>query len=139
MLEILRDHGVTATLFVTSNYAENEGMMDLLKRAQAEGHELGNHMPEDREYHLDSEQKFREELLRTKAITGDCPWFRPPWARLSPQMMKVLSEFQYKIALGDIFSHDTRVVNSAKYHADYIKKFTKDGSIIVLHCPDKKF
>ena len=51
LLDVLRKHGARATLFITSNYANDDKMKKLLKRAVEEGHELGNHMPQDKPYH----------------------------------------------------------------------------------------
>ena len=57
LLDVLKLNSATCTFLITSSYAKgNEEMTQLLKRAVEEGHELGNHMPEDRPYHLDSKQ-----------------------------------------------------------------------------------
>ena len=67
MLDILKKHKVNATLFITSNYAqEKPEMVFLLKQASLEGHDLANHMPEDIPYHKVSKQVFENALVQTK-------------------------------------------------------------------------
>jgi peptidoglycan/xylan/chitin deacetylase (PgdA/CDA1 family) len=59
MLDILKKHKVNATLFITSNYAQDKPeMINLLKEASMEGHDLANHMPEDIPYHKLSKEAF---------------------------------------------------------------------------------
>ena len=88
MLDILKANQVQATLFITSNYANTPEMISLLKRALSDGHELGNHMPDDRPYNNDNSTFFRNKLMQTKMILEKdlqgCKWFRAPSGLLSP-------------------------------------------------------
>ena len=69
MLDILKKHDVKATLFITSNYAKDKPeMMDLLRQASVDGHDLANHMPEDIPYHKFSKQAFESAFLQTKEL-----------------------------------------------------------------------
>ena len=67
MLDILKKHDVRVTMFITSDYAENnQKMTELLRRASAEGHDLANHMPKDMPYHQFSKEEFEKSLIKTK-------------------------------------------------------------------------
>merc|ERR550532_892553 len=67
---------------------------------------------------------------------GDRKWFRPPKASMSTTMRDVLSQRGYDIALGDVWSDDTGI-DDREFHSTMIKATACDGSIIVLHCPDR--
>ena len=62
-------------------------MLDLLKQASVDGHDLANHMPQDIPYHKFSKQAFESALLKTKEflekIQPMVPWFRPPQGTMS--------------------------------------------------------
>ena len=64
MLDILKKHDVKVTLFITSDFAENnQKMTELLKRGSDEGHELANHMPKDIPYDQFTEKEFEKALI----------------------------------------------------------------------------
>jgi peptidoglycan/xylan/chitin deacetylase (PgdA/CDA1 family) len=68
LLDVLKEFGARATFFCTTNTLEACGglMKPLVARALKEGHELCNHCPADRPYHLDRMEGFKAELLKAE-------------------------------------------------------------------------
>jgi len=83
LLDVLAEHGARATFFVLG--AAIEGREQILRRAVAEGHELGNHAYSHEDPATLADEALRDELQRTSALleaaTGASPtYFRPPYA-----------------------------------------------------------
>eukprot|EP00494_Astrolonche_serrata_P034035 UN34304 len=100
-------------------------------------------MPEDIKYHNHSEDAFEDELLRADAVLSGfvkepVKIFRPPSARSSKAMNKVLEKHGYISVLGDIYANDV-TINDPDWSSDYICKSVKPGSIIIVHMPQKNF
>jgi len=136
VLDLLDEYNAKATFFITSNYVtlneKNErDCADMCKR----GHELGNHMPEDKPYDKLGQAEFAFELKETEkclnevkgraapaqeapsagaasAASAHHKWFRPPCARLTRTMIATLEDTGYKVALGDVFANDVNAKTS---------------------------
>jgi len=146
LLDLLRRLNVSATFFVTADkFTTSDQGRQLLRRAFAEGHEIGNHGVIDAPMWMMSrddvdeaitswEKAMRSILPRWPAHDADRKWFRPPIGLMSPILSSVLEERGYHIAIADIWSDDTGVDN-ANFHTRVIESATCDGSIIVLHTP----
>jgi peptidoglycan-N-acetylglucosamine deacetylase len=85
VLDLLRDHGARATFFVVGRYVEERP--DVVRRAVAEGHELGNHTFDhvDAAYERDDDA-LRDQVRRTsaaiEAVAGAPPrLIRPPYGK----------------------------------------------------------
>ena len=122
MLDVLKTNNLNATLFITSDYINSPKMNDLMLRAYLDGHHLANHMPKDIPYHSYIYEAFETELIVTENIlntlvgTNDdnCKWFRPPHGRLSNAMTKCLTNYNYNIAMADVFSNDPHIINDVE-------------------------
>lgn len=146
LLDVLERHGVLATFFVIAddNTTRDEGQR-LLQRVAAQGHEIGNHGLTDApmtdmsrgEFEsalLDWESTIRNILPRWPVQPSDRKWFRPPLGLMSPAMAAVLEERGYGVVLGDVWSADVFIEDTA-FHARIMETATCDGSIIVVHTP----
>ncbi|KAK7234066.1 Polysaccharide deacetylase [Aureococcus anophagefferens] len=143
-LDALRDAGVTATFFVVANFCRDAERLATLRRAVAEGHELGNHMCDDASSQSMSESEFRGALALCDELIASLDaswrsrpfrWFRPPQGYMASHMKRALAEFGYSCALADIFPLDTEV-RSVDWLVDFVASKTQPGSIILLHAPD---
>lgn len=82
ILEVLRDHGATATFFVLSNRAAiNPG---LLAEVVAGGHEVAVHGPDHRRLTLFTARQVRDRTRAARHTLEDLTerpmrWFRPPY------------------------------------------------------------
>lgn len=95
ILDILAEYGATATFFV---HTDEIATPDMMVRLVAEGHNLGNHMPRDRDWSRDSEASFREGFLESHCILSEMGGaytglFRPPLGRINRgTMLPVLND-----------------------------------------------
>lgn len=155
LLDTLKEFGAKVTFFCTTNYIINGGdkMIELMKRIVADGHELGNHLPEDKPYWDHPAHVFASELERAERVLEDIDnvsthnrWFRPPSGKLSKAMSRVLKLKGYKgIAMANVFSNDVLIGGSVdppsewdvQYHANFNAQ-ADPGSIVVFHCPQKR-
>ncbi len=133
LLEVLDGAGAHATFFLIGERAELHG--ELVEAIVAHGHEIANHtLQETPTLHL-PDGEARDSIERTHAILSayaDIHWFRPGSARYNDEMLEVADDLGYEIALGDTFPYDT-FITSTRFHAWYIRRSVRPGSIIVLH------
>ena len=101
ILDVLREHGVTAAFFLVGDYLEKNP--ELVCRMADEGHIVGNHT----EHHYDMSKiadpaVFEEELRaveqRYRAVTGrELPkFYRPPQGIYSEENLKMAQNLGYK-------------------------------------------
>lgn len=82
LLDVLRDAGAPATFFVLGQYAS--GSPDTVRRAAAEGHEIGNHTWNHPSLPDLTAEQVRGQLDRTQALLRELSgqpvaFFRPPY------------------------------------------------------------
>lgn len=136
ILNVLQRYGAHATFFVISNRVkDNEA---LIKKMVSDGHELGNHLTEDKpSIHL-SPQEFESEILEAHTILskwGELRWLRPASGWHNTAMVKIARTHSYQVVLGSIFPFDTHIA-STQFSSNYILFKASPGSIIVLHDND---
>jgi len=147
LLNLLEELEVNATFFVIAddNTARDESRQDILRRMAAAGHELGNHGLRDQAMtsysHSVMEGEVKEWERRVTAAVPGWPtkgrkWFRPPKGLMVPTMKAVLDEEEYSVALGDVYSDDWLFEDPA-FHASVLTNVATDGSVIILHIPDR--
>lgn len=133
ILDILSRYDARATFFVLANrVAQNEA---LLERMVIEGHELGNHLIEDRPSIFHPPDEFEARLSRAHSLLshfGEVRWFRPGSGLFSREMLATVERAQYQTALGSVFPLDTHIPSSW-FASRYILWRVKPGSVIVLH------
>lgn len=151
LLDLFREHKVSVTFFCTTNFiTANKDMDAVIKQALADGHELANHMPEDKPYIRVPKDKFEEGLLESSAVLeeyiGKKPsLFRAPSGLINATMMALVEKHDMKHILGDVFSNDPWIggdyeppsLKCISYHVNFTLQRTKAGSIIIFHSPNK--
>lgn len=98
ILDLLARHDQKGTFFVVGRRAERHP--DLLRRIQAEGHEIGNHTfdhprLEDLLDLAETRRQIRATQQTVVRLCGEAArprWFRPPWGRFSPEYKLVLRQ-----------------------------------------------
>lgn len=148
--ELLREFDAKATFFVCSDYVE--GHEAEMRELLADGHEVANHCPADRSYAEDSEEAFETALLQAEAVCEhlrrqiECMdaveqsvrWFRAPHGRLSEPMQRVLRRHGFTNVLCDCYANDPWI-SDAKFVAKNMLESANDGSIAVIHMPERGF
>ena len=131
-LDILAKYKIKATFFVQGkNIAGNEA---ILKRMQAEGHEIGNHswnhpvltqlsLEDAKKQITDTEDAIKNVLGKSSKL------MRPPYGAISDDIRNSLD---LSFILWDVDSLDWKSKNEAAIFTE-IQHQTSDGSIILLH------
>jgi peptidoglycan/xylan/chitin deacetylase (PgdA/CDA1 family) len=141
VLDLLREYEAKATFFVAGTHcdsASRERIPDLL----ADGHELANHSREDRPYNKESRQAFLADLNETAQTIREmgaepAPWYRAPHAKFSRTMQQVLAEKGLTHVMVDCFANDTAIPD-ADFIAQFVLSTVSDGSIVLIHMPEKE-
>ena len=131
-LDILAKYKIKATFFVQGkNIAGNEA---ILKRMQAEGHEIGNHswnhpvltqlsLEDAKKQITDTEDAIKNVLGKSSKL------MRPPYGAISDDIRNSLD---LSFILWDVDSLDWKSKNEASIFTE-IQHQTSDGAIILLH------
>ena len=133
ILKILQQYGVQATFFVISNRIKGNEL--LIKDILNQGHELGNHLTEDKPSIRLSQSEFEAELLKAQSVLTNFTkphWLRPASGWYTPSMVNTAHKYNYRVALGSVFPFDTHIASS-DFASTYILSNIFPGSIIVLH------
>ena len=131
ILDVLKDHGVTATFFVIGKRGDKE----LLERITQEGHELANHTYNDKVTIALNEIALKKSIKNTHTILSEFQtilWFRPGAAFYNSNIVKEIKSYDYKMVIGDVWPFDT-IITSSQFHSWYIKRSVQPGSIIIMH------
>lgn len=148
LLSSLAELSVPATFFVIADDRTlQHGHQMILEDMVKLGHEIGNHgIQLGSMMSMDSlevrsaietwEQRVRGVLLLWPVGRHSRKLFRPPKGLMSQTMEATLREMSYDIVLGDIYSDDW-LIHDAQFHTNVLTKAACDGSIIILHIPDR--
>ncbi|MEI8340042.1 MAG: polysaccharide deacetylase family protein [Verrucomicrobiota bacterium] len=136
LLDLLKAKGIKATFFVVGQNASE--YPDVLKRAVAEGHEIGNHSWSHPNFGKMSDGGVSNELQKTQdaitQATGIKPkLLRPPYGSITKHEREwIHDKFGYKIILWDVDPLDWKYRNSTHVENEILKQ-TRKGSIILSH------
>ena len=149
VLDLLRRYDAHATFFLCTNYTcTNEDIRSQAIQLVQEGHEIGNHLEEDimDYYRYLSGDEFGRVLDETNTLLrqidnadhGDnIQWFRAPQGVFTHAMRKeLIKRRNVRHVIGDCYCDDW-ALNDAKYIAKTLARQVQDGSIVILHMPEK--
>ena len=131
-LDILAKYKIKATFFVQGkNIAGNEA---ILKRMQAEGHEVGNHSwnhPVLTQLSLeDAKKQITDTEDAIKSVLGkSSKLMRPPYGAISDDIRNSLD---LSVIMWEVDSLDWKSKNEAAILTE-VQRQTTDGSIILIH------
>lgn len=143
--QLLARHDARATFFVCAEYLR--GVESEAAALVAAGHELANHLGEDRQGHYPRlpEAAFEAELRRAsaaiEAIDGaaPCRWFRAPQGLYTRSMARVVRRAGMAHALGDVYCDDWALSRNASWAARTMLRQARPGSIVITHMPEVGF
>lgn len=100
ILDALAKHDVRATFFALGRHVER--WPDLVRRAAAEGHAIGNHGYHHRKLHLQRPAFVRDDIRlgteRIRAATGAAPtYFRAPHGFRNPWVSRAANEYGQRV------------------------------------------
>jgi len=143
--DLLTQTGNKLTFFLTLCYSDGAWQEKEIRKYVADGHELANHCREDREYDEDAAESFEHDLDATddfiRRMTNSnqqCRWFRAPSGNVSPAMEMVLQKRGMINVMLDCYANDPHIPD-ANFIARTMCHGVTDGSILVIHMPEKGF
>ncbi len=129
VLDQLDRHGVKATFFMVGQNAER--YPDLVEEVRRRGHAVGNHTL----HHLQGAKVSTRRYLRDVTAADrllKTDLFRPPHGWLRPRQAKALRK-RYRIIMYDLITRDYSRRLTAEDVIGNVKRYARDGSIIVFH------
>jgi peptidoglycan/xylan/chitin deacetylase (PgdA/CDA1 family) len=136
LLEVLSQHGVSATFFVIGQQAER--YPELVRRLAAEGHVIGHHSYYHSEPHSTSARQLQQEVHRTRALLnrllGQAPiLFRPPHGKLTGAKLWRLWRAGQTVVLWNVDPKDYALRSASEGLAWFLRNPIQAGDIVLLH------
>lgn len=129
VLDILDSCNVKATFFcVGENVQKNS---NTYKQVVTNGHKVGNHTFNHLKGFSVSDLEYYANIEKASKLI-DSKLFRPPYGQISLSQIKELKS-HYSLIMWDIITHDYNKNISPETILKTIKKYTRNGSIVVFH------
>ena len=129
VLDMLDSYGIKATFFMVGDNVRK--YPDVYQEVIRRGHTVGNHTMRHLQglkvktpYYLD-DIKEADGYIHSRL-------FRPPHGFLTPKQARLIRE-QYTIIMYDLITRDYSRHLTADQVFDNVRRYTRDGSIIVFH------
>jgi peptidoglycan/xylan/chitin deacetylase (PgdA/CDA1 family) len=110
VLDVLKAHDIKATFLINGSRVTSQAAHDIIDRALAEGHLVGNHTHNHQNATELSESAFRQQVERTDAILREHEitpkWFRFPFGASSCGTANAVRGYGYTIAGWHVDSAD---------------------------------
>ncbi len=134
ILRVLAEHNALCTFFPLA--ARLEDSAAIARQIVAEGHELGNHLWEDRPALMLEREEFARVLNRSQArlesFGAPVVWFRPSSAAYQTWMVRIARQRGLRTVLGSVHPYDAGL-SWVEYSVSQILRNTQPGDIVVLH------
>ena len=129
VLDVLDRYGVKATFFcVGQNVERNPELFEELKRR---GHSVGNHTMNHLQGAHVTTRTYLHNVFKAHELINS-PLFRPPHGLLRWGQSKVLRS-RFAIVMYDLVTRDYSNKLTADEVVENVKRYTRNGSIIVFH------
>lgn len=130
VLDLLDKHGVKATFFCVGDNVRKHG--DVFRELASRGHAVGNHTHN----HLQGWKTWTKTFLENAGIADSyihSRLFRPPHGHMRYPQSLFLKSKGYRIVMWDVVTRDYSSRLTPQQVFENVKKYTRDGSIIVFH------
>lgn len=129
VLDVLDEYGIKATFFCVGDNVRKHP--DVFRLVLERGHRVGNHTFN----HIQGWQyRTADYLANVEKADGyiGSPLFRPPHGHMRLAQVLRLRK-RYKIVMWDVVTRDYSWRLTADEVVDVVKKYTRNGSVIVFH------
>jgi len=129
VLDILDKYQIKATFFCVGDNVRKHP--DIYKQVIERGHQIGNHTYN----HLQGIRTRTKNYIKNTELASeyiDSDLFRPPHGHIRIRQFKKLRK-KYKIVLWDVVTRDYSKYMTPEKVLNNVKKYTRNGSIIVFH------
>ena len=129
VLDTLDSYGVKATFFlVGDNVRRHPELFEEIKRR---GHSYGNHSMHHLQGLKVTTARYLSDIAEADALI-DSPLFRPPHGIMRTRQGKALKS-RYNVIMYDVISRDYSRKLSPERVLENVKRYARNGSIIVFH------
>lgn len=129
VLDLLDSYGVKATFFmVGDNVRRNPELFEEIKRR---GHSYGNHTMHHLQGFKEERRKYMRDITEADMLINS-PLFRPPHGIIRWSQAKAIKS-HYNIVMYDLVTRDYSKVLTPERVLDNVKRYARNGSIIVFH------
>ncbi len=130
VMELLDRYGIKATFFCVGDNVRK--YPHLYRQLLEKGHKTGNHTFN----HVQGWKSRTSFLLANTAKAAgliDSKLFRPPHGHMRVAQNSALQKAGYSVVMWDVVTRDYSRYMSPQQVLDNVKRYTRDGSIIVFH------
>lgn len=129
VLDLLDKYDIKATFFCVGDNVRKHP--DIYKMILDRKHHVGNHTFN----HIQGIRKYTKKYLLNTQLASDyiqSKLFRPPHGHMRISQFRTLKKY-YKIIMWDVVTRDYSKLVTPEQVFENVKKYTRNGSIIVFH------
>lgn len=129
VLDVLAQYNAPSSFFCLGKNVEAEA--ELFRQVIDAGHTVGNHSyAHPNGWNTPTYAYLRDVLEGGKRV--ESPFFRPPYGRITRPQASALKH-RYTLVMWDVLSGDYLPERSPERCLESLKRYTREGSIIVFH------
>lgn len=133
VLEILDAYNVKATFFCVGDNVRK--FPEIFEELRRRGHAVGNHTMHHLKGFETSFENYLEDIQQANFLIKS-RLLRPPYGRITKKQLRAL-QGQYEIIMWDVITRDYNTKLSPDKIFRIVKRYTRNGSIIVFHDSNK--
>ncbi|SHJ29651.1 polysaccharide deacetylase family protein [Lutispora thermophila] len=135
MLSEFKKNNIRITFFIGGDWADKN--KELLMRIHADNHEIGNHGYNHLKHTQISEEKNREEIIKTEEVINNIigvktELFAPPYGDVNKKVAQIAESLGYKVIMWSIDTIDWNTKDYTKI-LERVNKKIHNGAIILMH------
>lgn len=129
VLDLLDREGIKATFFMVGDNVRRHP--ELLEEVRRRGHSVGNHTMHHLQGFKTERFHYLRDILEADKLI-DSPLFRPPHGLMRWSQAKAIKD-HLNIVMYDLVTRDYNAKLSPQRIIDNVKRYARNGSIIVFH------
>lgn len=130
VLDVLDRYGIKGTFFmVGDNVRKYPEVFEMVKKG---GHSWGNHTMHHVQGIKMSAEDYAHDIEEAQKLVNS-PYFRPPHGLMKRSQRKGVAAQGYQMVMHDVVTRDYNLELTPGEVLDNVKRYTRDGSIIVFH------
>jgi len=129
VLDLLDEYNIKATFFCVGENVQKHP--DTFAQVMSRGHKVGNHTFNHLKGFSVTDEEYYDNIDKAAELI-DSKLFRPPYGRITGKQMKKLRD-RYTIIMWDVITHDYNKNLSPETIMRTIKRYSRNGSLVVFH------
>lgn len=131
VIKLLQQYNIKATFFCVGDNIRKHP--DVFQMLISNGHSIGNHTFNHLQLFKNSRSFYFDNIEKCSSIAGYPKLFRPPHGQIMPwHIRKLLKSFD-KVVFWDVMPKDYDQDLTPEQVFDNVRKYVRNGSIIVFH------